>query len=326
MKFAVMTDLHTDIIHDAEVRLDSFVSACLQNKVDFAVQLGDFIQPPGPYRYTCNKDRVTMYMKNILNGRGLSKQEKSRLFDKLTKAGIDVYHVLGNHDLDFHSKDDVVKYLGMPGGYYSFDRCGYHFVVLDVNYMCKDGVVTDFEYGNYQNYMFMPDEPFPYVPEAELNWLKDDLDKALYPTIVFSHEGVNEGFLNALNYKEIFDIFENAPNKVILCMNGHKHEDMHTLERNIPVYSLNSISGYSVPPAFEARRFDDAIEDKYPNVKYMCVYKEPLYCLVTIDESYIDITGRDGSFVKPTPDELNVHFDEGDIVIVPTASSVRFKR
>ena len=70
VKFAILTDLHAEIVHDAERRIDAFVEAANKENVDFAIQLGDFIQPPFKGSYNCAEDKVSPVMKNILENKG----------------------------------------------------------------------------------------------------------------------------------------------------------------------------------------------------------------------------------------------------------------
>ena len=322
IKIAILTDLHTEIVHDAERRIDAFVEAANKEGVDFAVQLGDFIQPPFDGSYVCTEDKVSPVMRNMLERKGLYAEKKQSLLDRFGKLNCPFYHVLGNHDLDLYTKEEVMDFWGMPSGYYSFDQGEYHFVVLDVNYI-KDGEkALDFCKGNYMKWMFQGEEPFPYVPEEELKWLQEDLKNTDKQTIVLSHEGLNDAFLNAINYKEIFDILKAAPNGVRICINGHKHQDLLEEQEGIPVYTVNSISGYSVPPQFAARRFDDETEEKFPSAQYMCIYEDPLFVIVTINDDSIEIKGGKTSFVEPGPDVVGVHFPNPTIILTPTATSV----
>ena len=320
IKFAVMTDLHTDIIHDAPKRVQAFVEAANAESCDFAIQLGDFMQPEFIGSYQCSESRVSPVMKNILAGLGMSAEEKREIWSIFHGLNCPLYHVIGNHDLDLYSKNEIIDYWKMIGPYYSFDINDYHFIVLDANFGLENNETIAFCRGNYMKWMFAKDEPFPYIPKEELLWLENDLASTDKKSIIFSHEGINSGFLNAINYKEIFDILKAAPNGVALCICGHKHQDLLEYEDNIPVYCLNSMSGYAVPAQFAVRRFSEEIENSYPNVQYMCPYENPLYIIVTIDEATIRITGRNSRFIAPGPIESGVHFEEGDVVFASKAS------
>ena len=44
-KFAVCTDVHQDLIHDAPERIQKFIATAEKENVDFIIQLGDFCMP-----------------------------------------------------------------------------------------------------------------------------------------------------------------------------------------------------------------------------------------------------------------------------------------
>ena len=99
--FGVITDVHKDVIHDADGRLRSFVEHMKEERVDFIVQLGDFAVPK-------NSNDGFLEIWNSFPGPR--------------------YHVLGNHDTDGgYSRKQVVAKWGIPDRYYSFDRNGFHF-------------------------------------------------------------------------------------------------------------------------------------------------------------------------------------------------------
>ena len=106
VKFAIVSDLHAPDIPDGLQRMQAVVDAANREKVDFIIQLGDFIRLDSlsrPYREVWDQ----------------FKGEK--------------FHVLGNHDLDKYTKEEFVEGFGMPGRYYSFDKGEFHFIVLDGN-------------------------------------------------------------------------------------------------------------------------------------------------------------------------------------------------
>lgn len=118
----------------------------------------------------------------------------------------------------------------------------------------------------------------------------------------------------------------NAPSGVLLCICGHKHENRFESEQGIPAYFVNSMSGYSVPPMYARKRFSDETEARYPSVQYMCVYEDPLYVIVTIDDEKISIEGRSSAFVSPTPQEMNMTLGGGKIKFSAEAGSVEIPR
>jgi 3',5'-cyclic-AMP phosphodiesterase len=103
----VISDLHVDIIHDAEYRLTIFLDEMKKKKPNAIIQLGDFAIP---------------------------KPENKRFIDRFNQSSPIALHVLGNHDMDGgFSRDYTVSALGMPGRYYSMDIEGIRVIVLDGN-------------------------------------------------------------------------------------------------------------------------------------------------------------------------------------------------
>jgi len=123
-----------------------------KEKVDFLIELGDFkdAAPKG------NQPQTIEYLKTI-----------ESIYQQFQGPK---YHVLGNHDVDCITKEQFmanIKNTDIKDGlsYYSFDKNGIHFVVLDANYR-NDGV--SYAPGNYS-------WKSANIPQAELDWLKQEL-------------------------------------------------------------------------------------------------------------------------------------------------------
>ena len=100
--------------------------------------------------------------------------------------GIPWYHCMGNHDVLGWSNrrkvpvDDpdigktlIMRKLGMDESYFSFNKFGWHFVVLD----CIEGVDTD----HGPSYI-------PRIDEEQLDWLRFDLARHVHmPTVAITH-------------------------------------------------------------------------------------------------------------------------------------------
>lgn len=105
--FGVITDIHQDLIPDAEDRLRAFINQSQSRKLDFIIQMGDFCIP---------------------------KPENRAFVDLFNGYSGDKYHILGNHDTDGgFSGEQAMDFWTMRAKYYSFDYHGVHFVVLDGN-------------------------------------------------------------------------------------------------------------------------------------------------------------------------------------------------
>ncbi|HRN58208.1 MAG TPA: metallophosphoesterase, partial [Agriterribacter sp.] len=76
------------------------------------------------------------------------------------------YHVLGNHDMDVCNKETIMELWGMTQPYYSYDFGGYHFVVMDRNFLKKE----DNSLVHYDNSNWGPfSSPFRSLPII-CNW------------------------------------------------------------------------------------------------------------------------------------------------------------
>ena len=107
----LIADLHHGLEPTAQARLEAFVADATEREVDAIVQLGDF-------NFGTGENRPCMEAWNAFEG--------------------ERHHVLGNHDMDKVSKPEVMDFWAMEKRYSSFDRGGFHFVVLDGNSTCHD--------------------------------------------------------------------------------------------------------------------------------------------------------------------------------------------
>ncbi len=105
IRIAILADLHHDVMHDGEARLDAFLEWANSFEPDCIMQLGDFAYP----------------------------SEKNRaVIEKFNKT--DGLHVIGNHDTDAgHTKQQCLDVWGMKARYYSHDVHGLRILVLDGN-------------------------------------------------------------------------------------------------------------------------------------------------------------------------------------------------
>ena len=221
--------------------------------------------------------------------------EKNRgfmdIWDSFRGAG---YHVLGNHDTDGgFTWEQTVEYWDAKGKYYSFDVGGYHFVVLDGNDRHEGAA------GGYPR----------YIGPEQARWLKDDLKSTELPTILFSHQSLenNNGLENG---DEIRSILEKANEqadfrKVIASFSGHHHTDFHKEIAGIHYIQINSMSYQWVGERYRYVRFSEDVEKANPWVSYTVPFREPLYAVVSIEGSgVIKIKGTKTEYIKPSPEEL----------------------
>ena len=129
--------------------------------------------------------------------------------------GDDRHYVLGNHCVDTLTKDEFLDGVEQERSYYSFDRSGFHFVVLDACFR-SDGE----PYGR-RNFHWTDSN----VPPAEIEWLQADLKRADAKAIVFAHQRLdvnnNHGVKNA---REVRKVLERS-GRVLAAFQGHSHQN-----------------------------------------------------------------------------------------------------
>ena len=286
--FGLIADVHKDIMHDADERLQAFINSANKKNPDFILQLGDFCRP-----YDYNKGFLNIW--NSYKG--------------------DRYHVLGNHDTDGgFTRDQAKAYWDMPKNYYSFDKKGVHFIVLD---------------GNDPN-------PKPwsgynrYIGDEQKKWLVNDLKTTNKPTIIFSHQSLELAYDGVANMKAIREIIEHSNKeagfqKVMCCISGHTHTDYATEINGVYYVQINSASYRWVGGDHKVVRYSKEIDEKYPWIKYTIPYKDPLFTFVKIHHNKIVIKAKKTEFVGPGPTEMNLPETLPNDPIVPTISSVKIK-
>jgi len=277
VRFGICADVHKDVMHDADQRLQVFISEMNEEDVDFIVELGDFMQP---------QDYNASFLNIWKSFEGPS------------------FHVLGNHDMDNdkgdrYNRDHTLSCLDMPARHYSFDVEGFHFLVLDGNDQ------KDPPQNGYARYM----------GKKQLEWLEQDLALTKSPVIVFSHQSIEDpgGVENAAEVRKILEAakLKSGDQKVIACFSGHHHIDYSTSINGINYIQINSMSYYWMGGDYLQVRYSKEIDEQYPYIKYTAPYKDPIYATVEVDpRGFIRITGRKSSWVGPAPWELGYPEDE----------------
>jgi len=270
IRFGACADPHKDIMHDADHRLRTFIGAANHERVDFVIQLGDFCRP----------------------------YEKNRGFLSIWE-GFDGarYHTLGNHDNDGGFKwEQVQQFWQMPSRYYSFDRGGWHFVVLDGNEIKPENRAPGYP---------------RYIGATQRAWVRNDLAKTHAPTIVFSHQSLEDP-LGVENAPEVRALLEQANaeagwRKVGVCFSGHHHIDYATEMAGIHYVQVNSMSYHWLGDKYQHVRYSAEIDRDYPYIKYTVPYRDPLFAMVTLaPEGRLIIAGVQSEFVGPDPWELGL--------------------
>jgi 3',5'-cyclic AMP phosphodiesterase CpdA len=279
VRFGVFTDLHTEFIHDAPQRVESFLKDCKKQNVDFCIELGDFC-PPGE----------------------MNKEHKKTVLNLITDYNIPFYHALGNHDMDNNCKADVLDKIGLSNSYYSFDFGGVHFIVLDTCYYKNDESDINYKNGNYHK---AEPEKIAILPGEQLLWLEKELENTKFPSVCFSHHSLTKSRAGICNYEQFDKVVKQSPCGVILCVCGHEHVDRLELIDRTHYYCLNSMSYYWAGSKYSHDTYGKETELKFPFTRKVFPYSNPLYAIIEINDDEINITGKSGDFVGKTPRDIN---------------------
>lgn len=202
-------------------KLEAFGRAMNDAKADFVAELGDFTDNPanGSLDAAAKRAATMGFLKSAEAAYASFKGPR--------------YHVIGNHDTDQSTKEDfqsIAKSSGVAPGatYYSFDKGGVHFIVLDMSFK-SDGV-------SYSGIPGTPGAGYSWddanLPAAELAWLKADLAATSLPVIVLTHQELNPQELvdsafdpkhAARNAAQVRSILESSK-KVLCVFSGHYHD------------------------------------------------------------------------------------------------------
>ena len=201
------------------------------------------------------------------------------------------YHVLGNHDMDKVTKQEIVDQWEMPNNFYSFDHRGWHFIVLDRNHL-RPHPASYIDYGKANFYV--DSQLRGFADPEQLDWLREDLDRTSLPTVVFAHQGLGmeESLAPESASGAIESILEAAKTgsgaKVKACFCGHHHLDRYQLRGGIHYVWINSASYYWVGNAYGR----------------MAAYTDPLYTFLTFhSDQSIEIRGSQSTWASPSPQE-----------------------
>ncbi len=213
LRFGLVADSHyadrdprnTRFYRQSLSKMEEFIDVMNHEKVDFIIHLGDFKDEDHQKR---EKDTLSYLIK------------LESVYSKFQGPG---YHCVGNHDVDSITKQQFLGNItntGIPGSksYYSFDNHNFHFIVLDANYDINGKDHFFKEGADWQD---------TNIPETEISWLENDLNKTRLSTIVFCHQPLykydyEEAIMYVKNFQEIQRIFEDSE-KVIAVFQGHVH-------------------------------------------------------------------------------------------------------
>lgn len=288
IKFAIASDFHAQDIPDGKERLTSFIRAAQTNEVDFVIELGDF----------CRLDSAGLPYMAVWNS-----------FEG------DKYHVLGNHDMDKYTKQEYTEGMKMPGRYYSFDKEGFHFIVLDGNNLYDGKEYRHYANGNY----YVNSGMRAFVDPEQMEWLKKDLAATDKKCVLFSHQSIELAMNNGEAVRQILEEENRRAGfkKVVLAFGGHNHSNYTKEINGITYMQVNSASYVWIDePSMTEKRYPKEINDKYSLLAYSITYSKPLYAIVTLTDQEAEIKGVQAQFMPPTPKDLQMNDSIGHFPLV----------
>jgi len=196
-------------------KVEQCVSEFNRVSPDFVIQLGDFVDKGESVAIELN------YLEQV--------ESKYERFEG------ERHYVLGNHDVATFSKEQFISNCGVEKNYYSFNKKGFHLVILDA---CYNKDESDYRAGNFH-------WTESYIPSREREWLEADLQATEKKVIAFVHQRLDDekdphGVKNA---QEIRKIFEESGN-MLAVFQGHDHRGAYN--------SINDIHYYTLPALVES--------------------------------------------------------------------------
>jgi len=207
-----------------------------------------------------------------------------------SESSLPIVHAIGNHDVwgwrasasdpaikndPLYGKGMAIEKLGLTNRYYSFDRAGWHFVVLDSTHLPNEG----------------SKKPCTgQLDEEQWQWFVTDIDGIAMttniPVCILSHipivaaceyfDGPNEesgnwvvpgGYIH-IDARRFRDYFVQTPS-VRLCLSGHTHQHEVLDYLGVRYLTDGAVSGYmwegpymDFPPAYVmVNLYDDGTSD-----------------------------------------------------------------
>ena len=158
---------------------------------------------------------------------------------------------------------------------------------------------------------YIDDQYRTFINQDQIKWLESDLKTTNKPVIVFSHQGLMHHKYGVKNRLEIQLLLEQENErvgyqKVLACFNGHNHLDFHRVLNKIHYFEVNSASYQWAPELKSKKRYPAQMYSKYKALENMATYTDPLFMIVEMDQSGIEIKGVEGDWMPPSPAEIGL--------------------
>lgn len=274
VRFLAFADIHYESTgrwpHPERAWLDRILQRAVDAKADFVISLGDMTFGP------------------------VTDEERAYVRHYNSFKPIPTYHVYGNHEYERVTPEELDRVYGLSRGWYSFEKNGFRFVVLDPHYIMKEGVCRRF----FKRCSYKEEKLDRMLPPEQLAWLRKTVVGSPRPCVVFSHESIERVRGGISNREEVLAIFAEAnakhPGTVRLVINGHEHKDYLRLLDGIAYLDLNSAS-YDIERNHKA--YPEEFRRRCSAAGYVLTWNDPLSAVITLSQDGdMKIEGCESSF------------------------------
>lgn len=224
------------------------------------------------------------------------------LIDAYNSLPIPSYHVLGNHDADNATYEDVLRLYRMPSGYYYFDHGGYRIIATNTNfYRDENGEYVNYSMGNYIKY---PRER-EYMSPAQLLWLREAIESAPGPCLILGHAGLErpDGVKEQDEVRAIInEANRRRPHSVLACMNGHHHRDFHRVLDGVLYMEVNAVAFDWLEKRHDC--YPAALCEEITSLSHTVVYNDPLCAVVTVEGTTVRVEGTESTMFMGVTREM----------------------
>jgi len=268
VRFLAFADIHYSRSgfwpHASQEWLDRVLERAVSSGADFVMELGDLTFGPS------------------------GKQECDYVSHYNEFKPVKTYHTYGNHEFESVLPERLDEVYGLKSGYYSFDRGGFRFIVLDPHWYMKDG-----KYHRFSKRCSYPELtklgiPTRIIPPDQMEWLRQTVVGSPLPCVVFSHESIERGRSSSAisNREEVRAIFAEAnarrPGTVRLAINGHEHKDYFRMLDGVAYLDLNSAS-YDIAGNHNA--YPEEFRKRCGSAKCIITWNDPINAVITLTPS-----------------------------------------
>lgn len=287
LKFLVFSDLHYDDVTDGDRRIDDLLASAQGKELDFIVSLGDLCKPT-------NQNR--------------------KLVEKFSSPGVPFYCVVGNHETDHYTTNEIINFYSLDKPYYSVVYGEYKLIFMNTCYLKENGEEKPYYRKNFKCIPCI----HPVVPLDELQWLQAELSDGM-KYIILSHHSFANDFANrgVANRADVRVLFKGK--SVLLCLNGHDHGDSFSRIDDVSYMTVNSANYAWLGSQIASSK---ALQEKYAHLHGILQYYQAMSAYIEIDDHSIKILGQEGSYLSVTPDDIELYnYQWNGVSIKPRISS-----